>query len=64
METQGEFFADKLMDLANLAMAALVFVQLVGGQIQGRPFVIGFAFFSIAVVISFLLRRKEEKHKP
>jgi len=32
METNGEFFADKLMDLANYAVAALVFGQLIGAQ--------------------------------
>jgi len=45
VETQGEFFADKLMDLANLAAAALIFGQLVSGQrLEWGPLLMGSRF--------------------
>jgi hypothetical protein len=57
MGTHGEFFADKLMDLANLAAAALIFGQIVEGRIVWTVVGIGLSFFFSCVVISLLLRK-------
>lgn len=61
MQSHGEFFADKLMDLANLAMAALVFGQLVNKEIQWGVFTVGVACFWICIVLSFFFRRQTER---
>ena len=55
--THGEFYADKLMDLANLVGATLVFGQLITGKIYWIPFVIGTSFFWSCLVISLWLRK-------
>ena len=58
METNGQFFADKLMDMANLAAAALIFGQLVGGErLQWWPFLIGVTLLVVCGVVSYILRR-------
>lgn len=57
METNGNFFADKLMDLANLASAALIFGQLVGEHKLRLPaFVIGVVLLGVCGVVSYVLR--------
>jgi len=63
MEAHGQFFADKLMDLANLVAAALIFGQLVGGQIVWRAVVVGILFFFGFSMISYLLREKARKQE-
>lgn len=50
------------MDLANLAVAALVFGQFLGTAVRWEIVVFGVAFFSVCVMLSLLLRRKEEKN--
>ncbi len=61
METHGDFFADKAMDLANAVAAALIFGQLVNRQMVWSAVFIGLCFFFICVVLSFLLRKKGGK---
>lgn len=60
MESNGEFFADKLMDLANMGTAALVFGQILGNQIQWAALLLGFSFLIFSAVVSFFLRRGEK----
>ncbi|PIQ82609.1 MAG: hypothetical protein COV76_02705 [Candidatus Omnitrophica bacterium CG11_big_fil_rev_8_21_14_0_20_64_10] len=57
METHGRFYAGKLMDLANLAAATLVFGQMLTGKIIWPPLWIGGVFFFMCVVISYWLRQ-------
>lgn len=63
METRGEFFADKLMDLANLAVVVLVFEQVAKGQINGAALTMALAFFFAAVMLSYFMRRREKKSR-
>lgn len=58
MKSHGEFFADKLMDLANLAAAALVFGQVLSEHVYPEAFVIGLSFFGLCAIISFQLRER------
>ncbi len=57
MTSYGEFYADKLMDLANLGAAALIFGQLAEGQTDWHSLVIGFTWFCGCVVVSYFLRK-------
>ena len=57
MQNNGQFFADKLMDLANLGFAALVFGQFLGGNIRWEIVVAGFAFFYFCIMLSFFFRK-------
>jgi hypothetical protein len=61
MEPQGEFFADKIMDLANLVAAALVFGPFVAGEIHWLGIALGVSFFCFATMLSYVLRRKKVK---
>lgn len=45
MPAQRELLAEKLMDVANIAVAALIFGQFVSGQ----PFHIGLAVIGVAL---------------
>jgi hypothetical protein len=58
METQRGFFADKIMDLANLGMSALVFGQIVEGELQQIPLIFGLSLLFIFGMVSFFLTRK------
>lgn len=55
MTTQRGFFADKLMDLANLAVAVLVFGQWVAGQIQFDILLLGLSFYGLTAMVSYYL---------
>lgn len=63
MQTNGEFYADKLMDLANLAAAALIFGQLVENRIVWWAVGIGFSFLITIGVISFFLRKEKGENE-
>lgn len=58
METQREFFADKIMDLANLGMSALVFGQIVEGDLQRIPLTFGLSLLFLLGMVSFCLTTK------
>ncbi|MBI2166649.1 MAG: hypothetical protein HYU34_00185 [Candidatus Omnitrophica bacterium] len=58
METNGKFFADKLMDLANFGVTALVFGQLLAEQMKIFPLVLGFSLLIVLPVVSYFLRKK------
>jgi len=59
METNEAFFADKLMDLANFASAALIFGQLVGEhKLRWPAFVIGVVLLVVCGVVSYVLRKR------
>ena len=61
MQTNGEFFADKIMDLANLVFSTLVFGQLLTERIRWPGLIIGFSFFWLCVVLSYWLRKGRRK---
>lgn len=63
MQTNGEFYADKLMDLANFAVVALVFEHVGKGELKTIVLLVAFAFFSTCFMISFLLRLREKRKK-
>jgi hypothetical protein len=54
---EGEFWADKLMDLANLSAVVLVFGQLVTSTINWLTFGGGIVFYVVILIISKRLRR-------
>ncbi len=58
--TEGEFWADKLMDLANLAVVILVFGQLVAPKIYFHSIALGVIIYIIFSIISFKFRKKHE----
>lgn len=60
MKSHGEFFADKLMDLANLAAAALIFGQMLNVRIYAEVRVLGFAFYLLCVVVSYEWNKRRE----
>jgi len=58
MQNQREFFADKLMDLANYAATALIFGQMVGGQRLVWPaLAIGTALLLVLGLVSYFLTK-------
>ncbi len=57
MTSHGEFYADKVMDLANLAAAALIFGQVAEGHFSIRSLIIGFILFFFCLVLSYFLRK-------
>jgi len=59
VKSQGEFFADKLMDLANLAAAALIFGQVLSEHAYPEALAIGFSFFVLCAIMSFKLRENK-----
>lgn len=59
-QSQAEFFADKFMDLGNLAATASVFAQFVEDQIRWKGLWLGASSFVSCVVLSYFLRRKEK----
>ena len=63
MQTNGEFMADKLMDLANMVASALVFGQLINNEIVWWVVAIGVSFFCLCIVISSLLRKEKGRDK-
>ena len=56
--SEGEFWADKLMDLANLSVIVLVVSQLVVSSIRWGAFALGIAFYIFIAIISSVLRRR------
>ena len=61
MTSHGEFYADKIMDLANLAAAALVFGQVADGHFRWLVLGIGVFLFLLCVVLSYQLRKGSSK---
>ena len=62
MQPRRELLAEKLMDLANIAVAAMIFGQFISGQ----PFQIGLGIAGVALWVLFyctayfyLLKEKE-----
>jgi len=59
MESNQAFFADKLMDLANFASAALIFGQMVGEhKLRWPAFIIGVVLLFVCGVVSYVLRKR------
>ncbi len=56
--SDGEFWADKLMDLANLSAIVLIFSQLVSINIYWISLIIGIIFYLLIVLTSYKLRKK------
>ncbi len=54
---KGEFWADKLMDLANLSSTVLVFSQLIGPTISWEVVALGVLVYDSIVLIVSILRR-------
>ena len=61
MQTNGEFYSDKLMDLANFAMVALVFEQVGKGGLKMAVLLTASAFFFGCFMISFIIRKREKR---
>ena len=59
MASHGEFFASKLMDLANLAAAVLIFGQWAAREIQWDAFLIGIAFYGFCGMLSYRWRERK-----
>lgn len=56
--SDGKFWADKFMDLANLQFVVLVIGQFVSAQIQLQGFLIGFIMYIGIIIFSVHLRRQ------
>ncbi len=56
MTSNGEFYADKMMDLANLAAAALIFGQIAEGHFTLIRLMLGTLLFFFCLVLSYQLR--------
>ena len=59
--SEGEFWADKLMDLANLSAAVLIFGQLVSSKIYWGSIILGVLLYFVFVIISNILRKRGKK---
>jgi len=59
VETRREFFAGKLMDLANLAVLVLIFEQIAKDRTNWGIVLFGAAFFSVVFVICFYAKRRK-----
>lgn len=57
--TWRELIADKVMDLANLVAAALVFGQWLTRSIQFDAFLLGASFYVFSLVVSYHLSRRK-----
>ena len=57
-QEDGEFWADKIMDLANLTGAVLIFGQFATSQIHWSGIGIGLVVYGTAVIIATLLRKR------
>ena len=55
--SDGEFLADKLMDLANLAVVVMVFGQFVAEQKHWDVLFFGAVLYLVAIVAARRLRR-------
>jgi len=55
--SEGYFWADKLMDLANLSVVVLVFGQFVTAKIEWLAVAIGICLYIAVGGIAFILRR-------
>lgn len=56
--SDGEFWADKLMDLANLEIIVLVFGQFVGLKRYWPAALFGIILYILLIVISRKLRKE------
>ena len=61
MENQSEFFANKVMDLANLVAAGLFFGPFVAGKINWISVIIGFSFYVLSLMLGLHLTRRMRK---
>lgn len=61
--TDGEFWADKLMDLANLELIILVFSQLTTSRIYLNGIFLGVIIYVVLTVVSIKFRRKKYGYK-
>ncbi len=57
MTSHGEFYADKIMDLANLGAAALVFGQIAEGRIAWLALLGGVIWLLFCCMLSYFLRK-------
>lgn len=55
---EGEFWADKLMDLANLSAIVLVFGQFVSPKIDWQMAVFGVLLYVLFIIIAKKLRNR------
>ena len=58
MTSHGEFYADKIMDLANLSAAALIFGQLAEGHIRLLMMICALIWFFFCSVLWYRLRKR------
>jgi len=63
METQGEFYAGKLMDFANYGTTAMIFGKFVEGRMQWLDLGIGIVWYLALSVVSFFLRKGGQEKK-
>ena len=63
MESHGEFFADKIMDLANIGVGAGLLGQALEGKLSLGVGLLGLSFFSFCTVVSYILRKRGTKKK-
>ena len=59
----GEFWADKLMDLANLELIILVFSQLTTPKVYLNGIFLGIIIYGALTVVSVKFRRKKYDYK-
>lgn len=57
-QSEGEFWADKLMDLANLSAIVLIFGQFVSDKIYWESVIAGVILYGAIAIIAKYLRRK------
>lgn len=55
---EGKFWADKLMDLANLSAAVLIFGQLTARQIYWQGVILGLLIYIVIMLLSRQLIRR------
>lgn len=56
-QAEGEFWADKLMDLANLSAVVFIFGQFVTEKIHWNVVIGGVILYILMMVISDIIRR-------
>ena len=59
----GEFWADKLMDLANLEIIVLVFSQVSTPRVYLNGILLGIIIYGVLIVVSIKLRRRKYDYK-
>lgn len=55
---QRKLYADKSMDIGNLALAALIFSQLISGKFSFILTICGSIIYIVSYVVSYFLTRK------